>query len=145
MLVKEAQKDGLVEVYYRPEGLSNALVEEIPADLGQFIQHLGRSQASIETAEPGLGMSYSETVGAVYQIWKSRAIAADFKAEQDRILAAIRDFEENQVGSERPEFSDPDYDGIIPKRPGPGKRSTAHRPRARRRSARSRKVPSDRR
>ena len=35
-------------------------------------------------------MSYAQTVGALHQIWSKRFIKADFKVEQDRILAEIQ-------------------------------------------------------
>ena len=52
------------------------------------IKKMGHRQ-TIESPDPGLDLSYSEVVGAVHQIWRQGYIKADFKAEQDRILAAI--------------------------------------------------------
>lgn len=102
--------DDQLEVYYRthPSDI-NAVIHRVPRDLPEFIRFLGHT-TSIEEPEPGLGLSYSETVGALHQIWSQKYIAADFKAEQDRILAAILRHEEEASPIERPEFSD-DEDG----------------------------------
>ena len=35
-------------------------------------------------------VTYGETVGALHQIWRQGYVTADFRAEQDRVLAAMR-------------------------------------------------------
>jgi hypothetical protein len=44
-------------------------------------------------------------VGALHQIWRKGLIHADFRAEQDRILAAILDTESEMDVEARPEFA----------------------------------------
>jgi hypothetical protein len=44
-------------------------------------------------------------VGALHQIWRKGLIHADFRAEQDRILAAILDTERDMDAEARPEFA----------------------------------------
>jgi hypothetical protein len=51
-------------------------------------------------------MTYCETVGILQQIWRQQYIKADFKAEQDRILAAIMRQSQETTVVERPEFSE---------------------------------------
>ena len=58
----------------------------------------------MEKPFPGLGLSYGETIGAIHSLWRAGYIKADFKAEQDRVLAAIlrNHAEDEQVN--RPDF-----------------------------------------
>jgi hypothetical protein len=53
---------------------------------------------------PGLGLSYSETIGALHQLWRQGYLKCDFKAEQDRILAAIIRSQKPDEAIDRPEF-----------------------------------------
>jgi hypothetical protein len=60
----------------------------------------------VERPAPGIGMSYSETIGALHEIWKRGYIKADFKAEQDRILASIVKADEDKPRDARPEYEE---------------------------------------
>jgi hypothetical protein len=99
-----------LEVYFRqPEALQGMIVSVEPK-LDTFIEFLGHT-TSIEKPAPGLGLSYGETVGAIHQIWLQKSIKADFRAEQDRILAAIMRQTRDETVTERPEFTpEPDLD-----------------------------------
>lgn len=102
-----------LEVYYRMHPTDiNAVIHRVPPRLADFVRFLGHT-TTIEQPEPGLGLSYGETVGALHQIWSQKYIVADFKAEQDRILAAILRHEEESSAIERPEFSDIDTDAEL--------------------------------
>ncbi|MEM1424305.1 MAG: flagellar basal body P-ring protein FlgI, partial [Planctomycetota bacterium] len=62
--------------------------------------------AGPEAPEPGLGLSYSETVGALHQLTQAGAIDADFVAENDRLqLDFLRAAQAADI-IERPELSD---------------------------------------
>ncbi len=120
-MVKEIEDapEARLEVFYRrrPEDL-DAVIHKVEPNLAEFVHFLGHT-TTIERPSIGLGMSYSETVGALYQIWSQKYIDADFKAEQDRVLAAILRQERESTVIERPEFSDPDeqwpeYDDMAP-------------------------------
>jgi hypothetical protein len=112
-ILQAEEGDEMVEVYYRPNDGGERVIERTDPTLVQFIQFLGH-QTTIEKPEPGLGLSYGETIGAVYQIWLAKYIQADFRAEQDRILAAILRQRELETPEERPEFADPDFDFLKP-------------------------------
>lgn len=105
-MVRDTGEDDDIEVYFRqnPDDVQSA-IHRVSPELDEFIQFLGH-ETSVEQPEPGLGLSYGETVGALYQIWSQKYIKADFKAEQDRILAAIRRQEDVSTPTERPEFAD---------------------------------------
>jgi len=49
-------------------------------------------------------------VGALFQNWSDEYIDADFKADQDRILAAIMREEQESTVAERPEFAEEESD-----------------------------------
>ena len=70
-----------------------------------LLEHFERSRPLLDRT---LGLSYAETVGAVHQIWKAKHLqGADFKAENDRILAAIIRQERQIEAPERSNFSTP--------------------------------------
>src|SRR5690606_31932561 len=104
IMLKADIGDDEVEVYYRPEGALQGSVVRVAPTLSSFARFLGHT-TSIEEPGPGLGLSYGEAVGVLHQIWSQRYIKADFKADQDRILAAIMRQADEQNVPDRPEFS----------------------------------------
>jgi hypothetical protein len=76
------------------------LASPVLADLIPFLGHT----TTVERPMPGLGLSYGETIGAIHQLWRRGYLKGDFKAEQDRILAAIRRNQTEQEAAERPDF-----------------------------------------
>ncbi len=89
LIVRDSQKPEKVELYYRPPQQPTGRVYEVDRNLGKFLEFLAH-RPTPEDPRPGLNFSYAETVGAVHQIWRREFIAADFKVEQDRIMAEIR-------------------------------------------------------
>ncbi|UCD75584.1 MAG: flagellar basal body P-ring protein FlgI [Phycisphaerales bacterium] len=118
-----------VDVFYRqsPEDI-RGVVLTADRNLAEFVRFLGH-RTTIEQPAPGLGLSYGQTVGALYQIWSQNYIAADFKAEQDRILAAIVAQEARATVTERPEFSEPESESPDSARPGQPGSSPPSQPR----------------
>ena len=119
MLQAEAGDD-LVEVYYRAEDTSERLIVQTEPQLEAFIQFLGH-QTTIESPDPGLGLSYGETVGLLYQICRQKYLKADFRAEQDRVLAAIMNQQQRGDIGGRPEFgeSEPEAEDSSRREPPP--------------------------
>ncbi len=107
LMLKSDVDETDVEVYYRAPSQNEGVVLHAKPGLTDFVQFLAH-KTTIEQPEPGLNLSYGETVGALYQIWRGRHINADFKMEQDRILAAIRRLQVEGEGLEadRPELSE---------------------------------------
>lgn len=102
-MIKGEEDDPQVEVYFRPAGAEQGVIFRTEPDLERFVQFLGHTP-SIERPGQGLGMSYNEAVGVLYHVWRQQYVNADFKAEQDRILAAITRLREQTTIEERPEF-----------------------------------------
>ena len=99
------------EVYYRAPDAAQGSINKADPQLTALIHFLGHT-TSVQDPRPGLGLSYGQTVGLVHQIWRQGYLDADFKAEQDRILAAIIRQESETIVGQRPEFADADTEGL---------------------------------
>jgi hypothetical protein len=47
-------------------------------------------EPTVEDPSPGLDLTYSEVVGVLHALWRREYVAADFKAQQDRVMAELR-------------------------------------------------------
>lgn len=103
--IKGDLDDKLVEVYHRQPDAQKGVILWTEPNLEQFVQFLGHA-TTIEEPAPGLGLSYGETVGVLHEIWIHHYVKADFRAEQDRILAAILRQQKESIVTERPEFNE---------------------------------------
>jgi len=112
-LMKASADEDLIEVYFRPKNGGERIIERTSPDLEGIIQFLGH-HTTVERPEPGLSMSYGDTVAALYEISRQGAVKVDFKFEQDRVRAAILQQQDDTSYESRPEFSDPDYDFLKP-------------------------------
>ena len=105
LMIKGDVADREVEVYYRDtDEVEGVILRSKPAipDFVRFLAH----KTSIEEPEPGLNLTYGQTVGALHDIWMQKRIDSDFKLQQDRILAAIRRIQsEGEDVEARPELS----------------------------------------
>ncbi len=109
-MLKADSGDSKIEVYYRDENVDQGVIHQVEATLPEFIAFLGH-KTTVEQPQAGLGFTYAQTVGALHQIWRKGLIHADFRAEQDRILAAILDTERDADVTARPEFAMEDEAG----------------------------------
>ena len=109
LMIKGDKGDEQVEIYYRPPNSQEGIINRVEPDLEELVRFFGH-QTTIEAPAPGLGLTYGQTVGALHQIWRQGYINADFKAEQDRILAAIVRQQGQRTIPQRPEFSTPEED-----------------------------------
>ena len=104
LLVRDSEgTDHELEIYYRANKAQSARIIEADANAFDFLQTISR-RPTIEDPRPGLDLSYSETVGAIHALWAQGHLTGDFKAEQDRLLAAIRRYGPLEAFEERPEF-----------------------------------------
>jgi hypothetical protein len=102
-MIKADAGDEGVEVYFRPDDSTRGTIHKVEPGLLALVRFLGH-ETEIERPEPGLGLSYGEVVGLVHQIWRQGYLDADFKAEQDPILAAMMRTEPRLTPTQRPEF-----------------------------------------
>jgi flagellar basal body P-ring protein FlgI len=95
----------LVRVMYRDpraEPGSQPLQAATGPDVVSLVRLFARS-ASTENPEPGLGMSYSQVVGALYQLQKQGGLQADFATERDHLGDRVLEAQRGLIGEERPE------------------------------------------
>lgn len=84
---------------------STAVQSEVDANLGKLIEFLAHKPTP-ESPSPGLAMTYSEVVGALYALTEQTgAVKADFVAEQDRLQAELLALVQSEIGTERPELA----------------------------------------
>lgn len=75
---------------------------KVDADVADLVQFMAR-QPTPEDERPGLGMTYSEVVGAIYALQRAGAIDAAFAVEEDQLRARLFQAAERATPLERPE------------------------------------------
>ena len=104
LLIQNAPEDEeKIEVFFRPAKGGATRILETDANIHQFIEFLAHRTTPDDT-KVGLNLSYSDTVGAIHEIWTQGYLKSDFKAEQDRLLASIRRHGTLTEYSDRPDF-----------------------------------------
>jgi len=103
LLMKADSIDDEIQVFWRPNDESRPEIQVSDPRLSEFIPFLGH-KTTVEKPYPGIGLSYGETIGAVHQLWRAGYIKSDFKAEQDRVLAAILRSQQDEEQVSRPDF-----------------------------------------
>jgi len=93
---------GNIRLFYRDNKTNEITTTSVQpglADLTIFLAHTSTPEAP----EPGLGLSYSLVVGALYGVWKDGGIDGAFVAEQDKLAAEILRAARGATPPERPE------------------------------------------
>lgn len=88
--------------YTSSRDLKPIVMTRTPEDVGELIEFLART-TSPEEPRPGLGMTYSEVVGTLYEMTRQGAIAATFATEEDRLRAEIFEASRTTKLRDRPE------------------------------------------
>ena len=104
-LVKEATDPNKVNVRYQKSENHVAVRQTIDSDLPTFTMFLAHLTTPEDPA-PGLNLSYSRTIGAIHSLWRNEYLNADFKVEQDRLIAAIQRLATETTYTTRPDFGD---------------------------------------
>jgi hypothetical protein len=106
LLVREVEDNpNLLEVRYRDSESQTTINETITPDLPTFAMFLAH-RPTAEAPAPGLNLSYSRTIGAIHALWRERYLNADFKVEQDRLLAVIQRLAGETSYTPRPDFGE---------------------------------------
>lgn len=103
LLLKGDAGNDELEVFFRETEGVPPQTDLVSPEVAELIAYMGH-KSTIEAPAPGIGLSYGETIGAIHQLWRAGFISADFKAEQDRVLSAIRMASEQIEVEDRPEF-----------------------------------------
>ncbi len=97
-----------VRMYYRDDITRTTLtINEVPELLPELIKLFAHTPTP-EDPRPGLGMSYSQVVGALYQIYDDRGVPAAFATEEDRLLADLLASVSSEEITMRPESDNAD-------------------------------------
>jgi hypothetical protein len=110
LIFKSDETADRLEVFHRPRPEMRPEILQSDPRLVEFIPFLGH-KTTVERPFPGIGLSYGETIGVLHQFWRQGYLVCDFKAEQDRILAAILRNQREDEWVERPEFDEEPDDG----------------------------------
>ena len=89
-------------LYYLDARTGRATTGKIKPGIPEFIQFMAH-QPTPEEPEPGLGMTYSEVVGALYALQRAGAINSTFGFEEDRLRAQLFEAAEQSAPMDRPE------------------------------------------
>lgn len=111
MFIADGQ-DEPMRVYYRTQpqmqngdpidGTSRVMTAEVAPEFLDLIAFLAH-QPSPEDPRPGLGLSYSETVGALYGLYKNDGFNAAFSTERDRLFEELNSLSTRSSVEMRPE------------------------------------------
>jgi hypothetical protein len=89
LIMREAEDEDRIEVFYRGTPLGRAEINRVKPTLHELVLLLAHDP-TIEDPSPGLDLTYSEVVGVLHALWRREYVAADFKAQQDRVMAELR-------------------------------------------------------
>jgi hypothetical protein len=101
MLSAESESQPL-RVFYRDYRTSRSMQGEVPATIADVVEYLAHKTTPEEPA-PGLGLTYSEVVGALAVMLSKGAAAAPFVPETDRLQLALIRAGKTESSEERPE------------------------------------------
>lgn len=91
-----------VRLYYRSEREGSVTRSEVSDRVIELVRYLA-TKPSADGYEMGLGLTYSQIVGVLYQMQKQNAVTAAFTTEENRLLAALASAENEISLTERPE------------------------------------------
>ncbi|MGQ0629218.1 MAG: flagellar basal body P-ring protein FlgI, partial [Phycisphaerales bacterium] len=98
----ESTLAGAPQLYYQDYRTGAVTRGTAPAQVRDLAKLLGHTPTP-ESPSPGLGLTYSEVVGALYEIQKQGGVAGAFATEQERLIARIGQASEAALVDERPE------------------------------------------
>ena len=88
MLTADSPSDD-VRLYYRDDNTRRTIVNnKTPTAIPDLVKYLANDPTT-NGRDPGLGFSYSQVVGALYELYDDDGISAFFTTEQDRLLADL--------------------------------------------------------
>lgn len=103
LIFKCDANDDTMSVFYRSSTGATPIVDQASLKIPELVRFLGHKSDAAHPA-PGLGMTYSQTVGALYSLSSNGFIPGGFKVEQDRVIAAIAKAGAEAERTDRPEF-----------------------------------------
>jgi hypothetical protein len=89
LLMREAEDEDSIEIFYRGSPTERAEINRVKPTLHELVLLLAHNP-TVEDPTPGLDLTYSKVVGVLHALWRREYVAADFKAQQDRVMAELR-------------------------------------------------------
>ncbi len=112
LLIKDSSEESdKIDIRFHAKDIRGIMEEQSSTHLPSFICFLGHKPIP-ESPSNGLNLSYSRTVGVLHSLWREEYLLAsdekrvDFKAQQDRLLAAINQLTSSTVIEPRKNFND---------------------------------------
>ena len=103
LMFKGEDGEQTMSVFYRRSPGTTPLVDQVSINVPELIRFLGHTTNAAHPAT-GMGMTYSQTIGAIYALSSNGFLPGSFKVEQDRIIAAIAKAGAEAERTDRPEF-----------------------------------------
>lgn len=95
--------DSPLRLYYRDHRTDRSSSHTVDPRLTRFIEFLAHTTTP-DSPAPGLGLTYSEVVGALHELWKDGAFEGAFIAEQDLAAAELLRALTPSSITDRPDF-----------------------------------------
>lgn len=111
MLTSDGEDDPVRLMYNDPRS-DRVLQGKPPEDLMKFTAFLGR-KSSVTDPTPGLNLSYSQMVGALYELHKQGGVQAAFATQRDRLLAQLYKASQTTQIQDRPDTTGAPVDDIL--------------------------------
>lgn len=105
LMASDGPSDHVRLRYVSPTGGRPMQVAKAPEDLAELVQYFGK-RSTPENPDPGLNLSYSDVVGAVYELTRQGAVNAAFATEEDRLRAEVFEASQSTALVDRPETSE---------------------------------------
>lgn len=102
LLLAADNENDPIRLYYRNPKTEQPLQMNVPPLLSSVVP-LFAHKTTPEEPSPGLDLTYSETVGALYAIHQSGGTPAAFATERDRLLAELTSAAQSPETKDRPE------------------------------------------
>jgi hypothetical protein len=116
MLTSDGESDP-VRLRYNDPRSEHTLQGKPPEDLVKFTEFLGRKSTPSDPS-PGLNLSYSQMVGALYELQRQGGVRASFATQRDRLLAQLYKASQTTQIQDRPDTTGAAVDDVMVFRPG---------------------------
>lgn len=101
-LMLASDEPGWIKLRYRRPVDAYPIETRLSRDIVKFVRYLAHTPRP-EEPDPGLDMTYSEVVGALYEIQKQGAMSMAFATEQDKLWAELLQASNATTVADRPE------------------------------------------
>ncbi len=112
LLLQRGGTSGPIRVRYHDDRTGRTVRHDVEPSLARLIEFMSHMPTP-EDARPGLGLSYSQVVGALYEIQRQAQVAGAFTTERDRLLAELLQSSEKEEITVRPETPDDEQQLVL--------------------------------